>query len=116
LDNFTKNLIEKYAVEGKSAVDEGKVAYDAYHPQPSGKFFLAKETGRTVAKEVLCTHFSKCGEDGETYLDGQVNQTVNRWEDAWNYWDVNGEGKVDAVGASVLFRYLCKPLGELDLQ
>ena len=116
LDNFTKNLIENYAVEAKSPVDEGKVAFDAYHPQPSGHFFITKETGRKVAKEVLCTHFSKCGEAGETYLDEQINHDVNRWEDAWKYWDVNDEGKVDAVGSSVLFRYLCKPLGELDLQ
>ena len=32
LDNFTKNLIENYATEGKSAVEKGKVAYEAYHP------------------------------------------------------------------------------------
>lgn len=62
LDNFTKNLIENYAIEGKSPVDEGKVAYDKYHPQPSGKFFITKAIGRKIAKEVLCTHFSKCNE------------------------------------------------------
>ena len=66
---------------------------------------------------MLCTHFSKCGQAGEDYLEDQVNyDQANRWDDAWKYWDVNSEGKVDAVGSSVLFRYLCKPLGELDLQ
>ena len=118
LDRFTQNLIENYALEGKSPVDEGKVAFDAYHPVPSGKFFITKVTGKTIALEVLCTHFKKCGAEGEDYLSGHPSSgpADDRWEDAWAYWDVNKEGKVDAVGSSVLFRYLCKPLGELDLQ
>ena len=101
-----------------SPVEKGKVAFDAYHPQPSGVFFISKEQGRKVAIEILCTHFKKCGQDGEDWIsDVDPNSSEEtRWDAAFKYWDVNNEGKVDAVGSSVLFRHLCKPLGELDLQ
>lgn len=77
-------------------------------PRPSGTFKLTKEAARKAAVEVLDTHFSLKGEEGEKFLG-------LRYEDAWNYYDVNKTGMIDAVGVSQFFRYLTRPLGAIDL-
>lgn len=80
---------------------------------------ITKGQGYKLAQEILCTHFKKCGAEGTDFLDsfaGDQHSFGTRWEEAWNYWDVLKAGKIDAVGASVLYRHLCKPLGDLDLQ
>jgi hypothetical protein len=119
LDKFTQNVIDNYAVEGKSSNPGGGPltgGYDNFHPKPTGEYFLYKKAAKTVAKEILCTHFKKCGDDATEYLDEvDVDVRKTRWEDAWNYWDVNDTGKIDAIGSSVMYRHLCKPLGELTL-
>jgi hypothetical protein len=113
-------LIDNYAFEAATGpADGGKVAYDAHHPLPSGAFFISKGQGRKLGEEILCTHFKKCGADASEWLDefaGDQHSFGTRWDEAWNYWDVLKAGKIDAVGASVLYRHLVKPLGELDLQ
>ena len=120
VDKFTQNLLENYAFEAATGPDkDGKTAYDAHHPLPSGKFFISKHQGKLLAEEILCTHYKKCGADATEWLDGFLGEQRSfgtRWEEAWNYWDVLKAGKIDAVGASVLYRHLCKPLGNLDLQ
>lgn len=120
LDRFTQNLIDKYAIEGMTGpAEDGKVAADAHHPEPNGKFYITKETGKKVALEILCTHFKKCGDDGEAFLEEPLQSAGvedNRWDEAWKYWDVLGAGKIDVVGSSTIFRHLCKPLGELALE
>ena len=65
-------------------------------------------SARDASAEVICTHFNKCGAEGQKYLDLYYG-------DAWNYYDVNREGKIDAVGVSQFFRFLTKPLGTIDL-
>lgn len=119
-DRFTQNLIENYAEEVASGpAEKGKVALKNHHPLPSGAFVITKGQGYKLAEEILCTHFKKCGADATAYLEsfaGDQHSFGTRWEEAWNYWDVLKAGKIDAVGASVLYRHLCKPLGELDLQ
>ena len=62
VDKFTQNMIANYAVEGV----DGQKEKD---PSPTGRFFLTKEKARTVATEILCTHFKKCGADGEEFLN-----------------------------------------------
>jgi len=60
------------------------------NPKPSGKFYLSKDNARKAAVEVLSTHFGLKGAEGEKFLG-------LRYEDAWNYYDVNKTGMIDAV-------------------
>ena len=103
VDKFTQNMLTKYAVEG---VTDPKLK----NPQPTGAFYLTKESAREASKEVLCTHFSKCGADAEKYLTFE-----NKYDEAWDYYDVNKTGRIDAIGVSQFFRYLTRPLGALDI-
>jgi len=108
VDKFTQNLIENYATEGTTGGSkEGKK-----DPKPTGHFYISKAQAHTVAEEILCTHFKKCGAEATTWLD---DPALHRWEHAWEYFDVLKAGKVDAVGSPTLFRYLTQDLGWLDL-
>jgi len=79
-------------------------------PAATGQFYLTKAKGRALAAETLCTHFSKCGKDADAYLD-------DKYSAAFDYYDVNKDGRIDAIGmASQLMRFLCQPLGWLDIQ
>jgi len=108
VDKFTQNLLDNYALEGHTDKDE--------HPQPTGAFFLTKDTGKKVAAEVVCTHFSKCGGDGQAFLNSIDEHGISHYDEAWNHYDVNHDGKIDAVGMAAQFmRYLTRPLGWLDI-
>jgi hypothetical protein len=99
-------LIENFAVEGidKDPEDGAKM------PAPTGRFYLTKAKGRALAAETLCTHFGKCGAAADAYLD-------DKYSAAFDYYDVNHDGRIDAIGmASQLMRFLCQPLGWLDIQ
>jgi hypothetical protein len=109
VDKFTQNLIENYALEGK---DDSRDPEGKKNPKPNGKFYITKAKAHTVAEEILCTHFKKCGAEATTWLD---DPALHRWEHAWEYFDVLKAGKVDAVGSPTLFRYLTQDLGWLDL-
>jgi len=99
LDQFTRNLLANYAIEG---IDKGSSS-------PTGKFYLSKEKGRALASETICTHFSKCGDAGKAYLD-------DKYSAAFDYYDVNKTGRIDAIGmASQFMRFLCQPLGWVDI-
>jgi hypothetical protein len=102
VDTFTQNILNKYAIEGVDGKKEK-------NPQPTGAFYLTKVTARKASEEVLCTHFKKCGAEGKKYLDFY-------YEDAWNYYDVNRVQRIDAIGVSQFFRFLTRPLGDIDLQ
>lgn len=103
VDKFTQNMIENYAIEGIS----GQKVKD---PKPTGMYYMKKDAAKEVAKEILATHYGLSGADADAYL-------ASHYDDAWNYYDVNKEGKLDAVGMTQsLFRFLCKPLGDLNLQ
>jgi len=102
VDTFTQNILKKYAVEGVS----GKKEKD---PKPTGSFYLTKDLARQASTEVICTHFNKCDKAVEEYLKLY-------YDDAWNYYDVNRVGRIDAIGVSQFFRFLTRPLGMIDLQ
>ena len=69
-----------------------------------------KDGGKKLAAETICTHFSKCGAQGAAYLD-------DKYDSAWKYFDVNGDGRLDAIGMAAQFmRFLCQPLGWVDIQ
>ena len=102
-DRFTQNLLKHYAIEGVTGQKEKD-------PLPTGHFYLTKEKGYGLAQETICTHFSKCGAEGKKFLD-------DNYANAFDYYDVNKAGKIDAVGmAAQMMRYLCQPLGWLDIQ
>jgi hypothetical protein len=103
VDKFTQNLIANYAQEGTSGGD---------HPKPTGHFYITKAQSHSLAEEILCTHFKTCGAEASKWLD---DASLNRFEHAWEYFDVLKAGKVDAVGSSTFFRYLVQPLGWLDI-
>ena len=71
---------------------------------------MTKEELRKVATEVLGTHFGLFGAAAEKYLG-------EHYDEAFKYYDVNNDGRLDAVGMTPqMLRFLCKPLGEVDLQ
>jgi hypothetical protein len=101
-DKFTQNLLHNYAIEGVNGQKEAE-------PIPTGHFYLTKEKGFGLAAETICTHFSKCGDEGKKFLD-------DNYAAAFDYYDVNKEGRIDAVGMTAqMMRYLCQPLGWLDI-
>jgi len=103
VDKFTQNMIENYAVEG---VDGLKVK----NPVPNGRYFMRKSTLKQVAYEILATHFGLKGKEADAYLN-------DKFDYAFDYYDVNKDGRLDAIGMSAqFFRFLTKPLGEIDLQ
>lgn len=110
VDKFTQNILNNFAIEGK----------DADTHQPTGKFWVTKDTARTIAGEVICTHFKKCGDAGADWLDTTDHMdndaTGSRFDVAWKYYDVNGQGRLDAVGMIANFmRHMFRPLGQLDI-
>ena len=70
---------------------------------------MTKDGARNAAKEVLSTHFAMDAGEQTAFLDENFNK-------AWDYYDVNSTGAIDAIGVSTFFRYLTKKLGALDLQ
>ena len=106
LDQYTQKLITDHALEGVEK-KKGKAKGDEMR---TNHFYLEKSKARELAIEILGTHFGKNPADAGAWLD------AGHFEEAWNYWDVLGAGKVDAVGSSTFFRYLTRSLGDLDLQ
>jgi hypothetical protein len=104
VDKFTQNLIVKYATEGHDGSD---------HPKPNGKFYINRANALTVAKEVACTHFKMCGDAATQWL---TSTDMNRFNTAFDYFDVNKDGRLDVVGVATFFRFLYQPLGWVDLQ
>ena len=92
---------------------KGTVAacYTAGEQMRTNKFFLTKAEARSTAQEIVKTHFGMDDAAANKWLDAEGN-----FESAWNYWDVLGAGKVDAVGSQTLYRYMTRKLGDLDLQ
>ena len=106
VDKFTQNMIKNHAIEG---VKKDKNKLNHQDPERTHRFYLTKDAARRTAVEILGTHFGMQGAEANDYL-------ASHFEDAWNYYDVNSEGRLDAVGSSSFFRFLTKRLGELDLQ
>ena len=66
-----------------------------------------------LAKEVICTHFKKCGKEGSKWLKEDPDFAgKGRFDSTWSYFDVNEEGRLDAIGMIAQFmRKLTRPLG-----
>ena len=89
-DMFMNSMISKYAIEGRNK-DGSK----------NGKFYLNKEAGHEAALEILHTHNGLSGEALQNYMTAW-------WDEAWEYYDVNRENKIEADRMTTLYRYLCK--------
>lgn len=110
VDKFTQNMLNNYAIEGKDK--------DA---KPTGLFWITDKTARTVANEIACTHYKMCGEDADKWLDSTEHADNDaegtRYEVNWKYYDVNGQGQLDAIGMiGNFYRHMFRPLGELHLE
>ena len=96
VDQYTQKLITNDAIEGVDKKKcKGTVAqcFTKGEEMRTNKFFLTKADAKVKAVEILGTHFGMSGAEANTWLD------AGNFEDAWNYWDVLGAGKVDAVGS-----------------
>ena len=89
-DMFMNSMIEKYAHEDRNK-DGTK----------NGKFYLDKEAGFQAAQEIVATHLGLKGDALKNYL-------IAYWDEAWEYYDVNRENKIEADRMTTLYRYLCK--------
>ena len=69
---------------------------------------MTKDGAKEASKEVLATHFAMSPAEATAWLG-------TNFDSAWEYYDVNGTGQIDAVGVSTFFRSLTKKLGALDL-
>ena len=90
-DMFMNSMIEKYAYEGRDKKTGAK----------NGKFYLDKAAGFDAAQEILATHNGLTGDALKNYL-------IAYWDEAWEYYDVNRENKIEADRMTTLYRYLCK--------
>jgi hypothetical protein len=83
-------LINNHALESK--VSNG-------NPVPTGRYYTTKSSAKKLAHEVLCTHFKLCGKKAEYWLNDDPDAFgLGRFDSAWNYYDVNKDGRIDAVG------------------
>tara|TARA_B110000285_G_C14716765_1_gene420296 strand:- start:65 stop:412 length:348 start_codon:yes stop_codon:yes gene_type:complete len=87
-DRLMNSIISKYAIETRDK--DGK---------PSGKFFLDQSGARAIAEEVVGTHLKKDAAGIKTYLD-------EKFPEAWGRFDVNGEGKIEAMRGPTFLRYI----------
>ena len=101
-DKFTQNMIKNHAIEGVSK----KKGQD---PQRTHQFYLTPDMAKAAATEILATHFGMNAKESADYL-------AKNFDANWNYYDVNGEGRIDVVGSSTFMRRLTHKLGDLDLQ
>ena len=98
VDSFTRNVIKNYATEG--VTKQGL---------PSRYFFITKDQTKTISDEVIKTHLG--------YNDAKTKEFISKkFEDMWDYYDVNKEGTIDANWAATFMRALCKPVKDIDLQ
>jgi len=89
VDTFTQKFINDYAVE------EDKVGLT------NGTFVPTKEGVKAAALEYLQTTKEISRADAEKYVD-------EKFEDVWNYYDVNKEGEIEVVQMPQFMRFLAK--------
>ena len=87
-DIFMRSVLTNYAQEG--ALKDGT---------PTGVFTLSESSARALAQEVLATHKNIRGDAQVKYLD-------TYWAKAWGHFDVNRTGRIPALYAPGLMRFL----------
>ena len=90
-DMFMNSMITKYAQEGR----------DKKTGEKNGKFYLDHDAGYKAAEEIVATHMGLSGDALKNYL-------LAYYDEAWEYYDVNRENKIEADRMTTLYRYLCK--------
>jgi hypothetical protein len=89
--------LKNFATEG---VTEGGM--------PNGQFFIVKDQAKELASEIVETHLGMKGVEKANFLKKKFNE-------AWEHYDVNDEGVMDAMWASPFMRFLCKSEKDIDL-
>ena len=67
--------------------------------QPNGHFFVDKYGAYAIAREVIATHLHLRGNALEKYFNEMV-------PDAWNRYDVNGDGIIEADRVPTFLRLI----------
>lgn len=82
------SIINNYSVEGVGADGRG-----------NGQFFITKSFAKSLADEVVSTHFGWKGEKKAKYLKEKVPKI-------WKHVDVLGEGFIDAAKGPIFVRHV----------
>jgi len=98
VDAFTKKVMKDFATEG--VTKEGK---------PDGHFFITKDQAKELTTEVVETHLGYEPKKAKEFVEKSFGP-------AWEHYDVNEEGTIDALWVSTLMRFMCKPVKDIDLQ
>ena len=98
VDAFTRKVIKDYSTEG--VTKEGK---------PDGHFFITKDQAKDLTFEVVETHLGYEAKKAKEFVE-------KNFQPAWEHYDVNEEGTIDALWVSTLMRFMCKPVKDIDLQ
>ena len=90
---YTRNIQNRFTEERDDRLMNSMIgAYSRevfVKGEPTGHHFLNKADARAAAAEVIADHRS------EDRLQGD-KESVNRFEDTWNHFDVNHDGLVEA--------------------
>ena len=93
-DRLMNSVISNYAREVK------------VNGQLTGQFFLNKKDAKRLYQEHLDSHAAQYG----------YNKVDNNFEQAWNHFDVNHDGLVEAERAPQFLRYDFHNALDIDLQ
>jgi len=88
-----KSLLTNYTLEGRT------------NDEPNGKFYLTKNGAKSVAKEVVGSHFGWTGDKRDQYVEERIGEF-------WPNHDVLNEGFIDAAKGPVLLKSV---LGEAEI-
>ena len=98
--------MKDYATEG--VTKEGK---------PDGHFFVTKDQAKDLSFEVVETHLGYDEKKAKDYVEKKAKDYVEKnFGPAWEHYDVNEEGTIDALWLSTLMRFMTKPVKDIDLQ
>ena len=99
-DIFMRSMIEQYALEEKTKVEEDKVTGLKTGGEPTGKFWMNQSAARAAALEVLGTHKGLSGDLLSNYMDTYFTK-------AWGHFDVNQTGFIEVIKMPQMMRFLC---------
>merc|ERR1719331_3630126 len=93
-------MIETYALEEKTKVEEDKVTGLKTGGEPTGKFWMNQAAANAAAKEVLTTHKGLTGDLLSNYMDTYFAKS-------WGHFDVNQTGFIEVIKMPQFMRFLC---------
>ena len=88
-DTLMRSMYDTYATEGMNG--DGT---------PNGQFWVTKENAKKAAGEIVGTHLKLLGDDQKKFVD-------EVFPAAWERYDVNEEGKIEADRMPIFLRHIC---------